>query len=438
MATRSNTVDLVLSALRSQGGVATSAELQVQLGLSQPTVSRALAPLVASGEVRILGAARSRRYLLPRPVEGVGREVPIMRVDTAGVVTPLGRMLPLPGGRFWVDEVDGLSKLHDDLPWFLNDMRPQGFMGRTFAAAHPELQLAADPRRWSADDALKAMAVYGDDLPGNLIVGEQAFERYHGLAQRASRVDSWRDYPALAEAAMQGSLPGSSAGGEQPKFCTISGERHVLVKFSPAGDSPASQRSRDLLVCEHLALQALGQAGHPAAATQIFLAGGRIFLESERFDRTARGRVGMVSLEVYDSEYVGKVDNWAATANRMAESRLLTPADAAQLRFLEAFGLLIANTDRHYGNISLLLKDDDWFLSPTYDMLPMLYAPINGEVVEQDFARRPLQPTTATLGEWAQAKDLAMAFWGIAAAHALISEGFKAIAAKNLQTLQAL
>ena len=122
----------------------------------------------------------------------------------------------------------------------------------------------------------------------------------------------------------------------------------------------------------------------------------------------------------------------------MAESRLLTPDDAAQLRFLEAFGLLIANTDRHYGNISLLLKDDDWFLSPTYDMLPMLYAPINGEVVEQDFAKLPLQPTTATLGEWAQAKDLAMAFWGAAAAHALISEGFKAIAARNLQTLQAL
>lgn len=439
MVTHSTTADLVVNALRSQGGVATSAELQAQLGVSQPTISRALTPLIASGEVRSLGAARSRRYLLPRNVDGVGREVPIMRVDAQGVVTPLGRMVPLPGGRFWVDEADGVSQLHDDLPWFLNDMRPQGFMGRTFAAAHPELQLAADPRRWSADDALKAMAVYGDDLPGNLIVGEQAFERYHSLAQRASRVDSWRDYPALAEAAMQGSLPGSSAGGEQPKFCTISGGRQVLVKFSPIGDSPASQRSRDLLVCEHLALQTLGQAGHPAASTQIFSTGGRIFLESQRFDRTARGRIGMVSLEVYDSEYVGsKVVNWAATANRMAESRLLTLGDAAQLRFLEAFGLLIANTDRHYGNISLLLKDDDWFLSPTYDMLPMLYAPINGEVVAQDFARRPLNPTPATLAEWAQAKDLAMVFWGAVAAQALISEGFKAIAAQNLQTLRAL
>jgi hypothetical protein len=311
-------------------------------------------------------------------------------------------------------------------------------MGRTFAAAHPELRLAPDPRRWSDDDALKAMALFGDDLPGNLIVGEQAFERYHSLAQRASRVDDWQDYPALAEAAMQGSLPGSSAGGEQPKFCTIRQGRHVLVKFSPAGDAAASQRLRDLLVCEHLALQTLGQAGHPAARSQVFLAGGRIFLESERFDRTAEGRIGMVSLEVYDSEYVGKIDNWAATANRMAESRLLTQGDAAQLRFLDAFGLLIANTDRHYGNISLLLKDDDWFLSPTYDMLPMLYAPINGEVVAQDFTRRPLHPTAATLTEWTPAKDLAIEFWRAVAAEGLISEGFRAIAAKNRQSLLAL
>lgn len=438
MAISSNSVSSVLTALRSRGGVATSAALQTQLGLSQPTVSRALAPLIQSGEVRALGAARSRFYLLPRSIEGVGREVPIMRVDAHGAVTPFARMVPLPGGRFWVDEADGVSQQHDGLPWFLNDMRPQGFMGRTFANAHPELQLAADPRRWSDDDALKAMVMFGDDLPGNLIVGEHAFERYHGLVQRASRVATHHDYPALAEAAMQGSLPGSSAGGEQPKFCTIRGGRHVLVKFSPAGASPVDQRFRDLLVCEHLALQTLGQAGYPAAASQLFLAGGRIFLESERFDRTATGRTGMVSLEVYDSEYVGKVDNWAATANRMAESRLLTPEDAAQLRLLEAYGLLIANTDRHYGNISLLLKGDDWFLSPTYDMLPMLYAPINGELVEREFARRPLYPTAATLAEWAHAKDMAAVFWRAAAAEVMISESFRAIAAQNLQRLRAL
>ena len=425
----------MLAALRAQGGVATSAELQARLGLSQPSVSRVLAPLLREGLVLSSGAARSQRYLLPRQIAGVGDDIAVRRVDAEGQVTPFGRMVPLQGGAIWVDEADGLSQRHDGLPWFLNDMRPQGFMGRTFALAHPELGLGVDPRHWSDDDVLKALALYGDDLPGNLIVGDAAFARYQTLAQRASRVASSADYPALAQQAMQGTLPGSSAGGEQPKFCTRVGERQVLVKFSPAGASEVDQRSRDLLVCEHLALRTLAQAGLPAAESQLFSGGGRVFLEVLRFDRTPRGRIGMVSLLVYDSEYVGQIDNWAATANRMVERRLLTADDAARLRLLEAFGALIANTDRHYGNISLLLHDDDWQLSPTYDMLPMLYAPVNGELVARDFAARAPQPSSATRDEWAQARALAQRFWQAAAEDGRISDGFRAIAAANRQFL---
>jgi hypothetical protein len=209
----------------------------------------------------------------------------------------------------------------------------------------------------------------------------------------------------------------------------------VLVKFSPAGDAPTDQRTRDLLVCEHLALQTLADAGVSAAKTQIFTGAGRVFLEAERFDRTAQGRVGMVSLMVFDAEYVGAMDNWAATANRMQERQLLRPEDARTLRLLEAYGVLIANTDRHYGNISLLLADDDWVLAPAYDMLPMLYAPVGGELVPRNFAERPLQPTAATLPEWPRALALARSFWTAAAADARISPGFRQIAAENLSQI---
>ena len=435
----------VMSALRALGGVATSAELQARLGVSQPTVSRALAPLVRSGQVRKVGAARSQRYLLHRAIPGVGDHIPVMRVDAEGLATHFGHITPLPNGRFWVDETDGVSQLHDGLPWFLGDMRPQGFMGRTFALAHPELQLGSDPRFWNDEQVIKALALFGDDLPGNLIVGEAALARYQTLGQRASRAASHRDYPALAEQAMKGTLPGSSAGGEQPKFCTLVGDRAnsraVIVKFSPAGDSPTDQRTRDLLVCEHLALQTLAQAGLPAAVTQIHSASGRVFLEAERFDRTTgpqgvKGRIGMVSLLVYDSEYVGSIDNWAATANRMGDKKLLTAKDVAELRLLEAYGVLIANTDRHYGNISLLLFDDDWQLSPTYDMLPMLYAPQTGELVPRDFAAQPLYPTSATLAEWPRALELAIQFWRRTALDTRISVEFRATAQANAQHLQ--
>jgi hypothetical protein len=57
---------------------------------------------------------------------------------------------------------------------------------------------------------------------------------------------------------------------------------------------------------------------------------------------------------------------------------------------LEAYGVLIANTDRHYGNICWRT----WVLSPTYDMLPMLYAPVASEIVPY---RGCAPPTAATL-----------------------------------------
>src|SRR5256885_12112298 len=75
-----------------------------------------------------------------------------MRVDTEGHASPFGRMIALHGGGFWVDEADGLSEQHDGLPWFLDDMRPQGFIGRSFAHSHPELQLGGDPRQWGEED----------------------------------------------------------------------------------------------------------------------------------------------------------------------------------------------------------------------------------------------------------------------------------------------
>lgn len=440
MASANDFTQRILQALMRQGGVLSSAELQVQLGVSQPTVSRAMAPLIQSGAVQKVGAARKQRYVLPRTVRDVGRSIPVMRIDAQGQASPFARLVPLAGGAVWIDEEDGLSKRFDSLPWFLDDMRPQGFMGRTFAHSHPELQLGNDPRYWSDDDTLRALALCGDDLPGNLVVGERAFARFHTLSQRASRAASADDYPALAEAAMQGTLGGSSAGGEQPKFCTLVGTgeaaRHVLVKFSPAGDAPTDQRTRDLLVCEHLALQTLADAGISAAKTQIYSAAGRVFLEAERFDRTGQGgRLGMVSLMVYDAEYVGAMDNWAATANRMAERGLLRPQDARTLRLLEAYGVLIANTDRHYGNISLLLHDDNWVLAPAYDMLPMHYAPVGGELVPRNFSARPLQPTAATLPEWPQARALAARFWAAASADARISDGFRQIAETNVRQI---
>src|SRR5690606_41232569 len=58
------------------------------------------------------------------------------------------------------------------------------------------------------------------------------------------------------------STPGSSAGGEQPKFLArlldgSGAERSVLVKFSAPMDQTPGRRWADLLACEWLALEIL-------------------------------------------------------------------------------------------------------------------------------------------------------------------------------------
>lgn len=420
----------VLAFVRSQGAV-TSTDIQTRLGVSQPTVSRALAPLLRSADILKVGAARSQMYVAPRHVERVGAEASVVEIDGNGEAKTFGQVVPLQDGRYWMDEENGPSVLHDGLPWFLSDMRPQGFIGRAFAHGHPELGLPANPEHWTDDDVLQALTLCGEDLPGNLIVGGESFRRFQSMASRPAPDVSTGDYPAMAESAMLGTLPGSSAGGEQPKFCTVRDGRQVIVKFSSSGTSPADKRSRDLLVCEHLALHTLQEAGVAAATTRLFVEAGRVFLEVERFDRTARGRVGMVSLMAYDAQHIGKIDNWAATANRMASRGLLRADDARRLRFLEAFGRLIGNTDRHYGNISLLIEDGTWRLSPAYDVLPMLYAAINGELPPRDLAAGDLAPTVETLGEWQAARRLATVFWHAVAADTRITASFRAIARQN-------
>ena len=435
----SDLTDRIRQVLRASSS-ASSATLQELCAASQASVSRALGPLLACGEVLRVGRGRNQTYVMPRQIDGVSTTgtTPIMKVDAAGRVSEFGTLIPAVGGRCWVEEFEEpVIQLHDALPWFLADMRPQGFLGRAFAHAQKELRLADNPNHWSDDDVLRALCQAGNDLPGNLIVGARAYERFTA-SPPAPRMAADR-YPGLAEAAMHGAAPGSSAGGEQPKFCSVREDGvHVIVKFSPAGASAPEQRWRDLLVCEHLGLSVLDAHGIAAARSSVLEDGGRVFLEVERFDRTAVGRIGMVSLLAFDSEYIGQMDNWAATAERLATRNLLAPMDADRLRLLEAYGRLIGNSDRHYGNISLLIgRRNKWELAPAYDMLPMTYAPVAGEIVARpEFDPGALASSAETLKVWDRARALATEFWRRVAAEPMISGGFRALAEGHARSLE--
>jgi hypothetical protein len=247
-------------------------------------------------------------------------------------------------------------------------------------------------------------------------------------------------YAQLARDAVAGRIAGSSAAGEQPKFTAEIGRsadatRHVLVKFTPPLDTAVGQRWSDLLVAEHVAAETLREHGHAAARSHFFRDERRAYLEIERFDRVgAAGRLGLVSIGALDDEFVGERLGWPQSAAALMRAGLITADDARELRWLTAFGALIANTDMHLGNASFLYEGRMRFrLAPAYDMLPMMYAPVRDELTPRAYS--PPTPTPAAADQWRAALPAARSFWDAVSADARASLSFREIAGDNAALL---
>ena len=426
-------------------GVFSSAEIQKRLGLSQPTVSRLIAGL---GErVVTIGQARSRRYTTRRDVRGLGGEFPIYRIDAEGNARSFGILDAIARDQYLWRPQGEPARQYKSLPWFISDLRPDGFVGRSFVRRlHEELALPPRGNDWHDDHVLTALARRGEDCMGDIVIGEESLERYFRSVrepQAPLRTDELPTaYPEMARLAMEGQPPGSSAGGEHPKFTTVIERdgltRQVLVKFSPPLDSLEGRRWADLLTCEHLALQVVSEKGISAVRTFLLEAGNRVFLEVERFDRVGRfGRLPMISLRAVDNEFFGHQDNWIQAARRMEQQGLISSQDATDLRWLSVFGDLIANTDQHFGNVSLIPQEGGVFrLAPAYDMLPMLYRPLDGALLTRNFTPPAFAPGAPEA--YTSALPHALLFWERAAEESCISEEFRNICRSNLEKLHGL
>lgn len=420
-----------------RSGARRPVELTGALGISQPTLSRAIAQM--RGEVLQLGRGRATAYALRREVRGLDR-FPVYRITENGDVEKFGLFRPLVAGQFWWQQEQGSNTLHHGLPWFIEAMRPNGFLGRALAhRLHQQLDLPERLSDWGADDVLLALDQI-DDAPGNLLVGDRALDAYrHPTDPGLRREDRITAYPQRAQAALRGEIPGSSAGGEQPKFTARVDNRQLLVKFSPPLETNEGRRWADLLFCEQLALTVLREAGIAAAKCAIFEAGDHLFLESNRFDRSgALGRLPLVSLEIVGSEFLGNIPSWLNASHRLEEARLISREDAETIRLLDLFGSLIGNTDRHAGNLSFFpsrLDDRPQLkLAPAYDMLPMCYRPMPAGL-PMDPWEPPLSPGTS-LSLQKPAMKMAVDFWSRAVAEPRISEDFRKVLAQNLAKLR--
>jgi len=436
------------------------------LGISRPTLSRAVK---GAGDLVVSrGNARRVAYAARRPLRGSMAPLPLYRVDASGFPHEIARLdLTYPDGcaaeflqGFGWPLDDGMRDgWFDGLPYPLQDMRPQGFLGRGFARQHAAmLQVGEDPARWSDDDVLHALTLLGMDTPGDLIVGEAACRLWLEQVQlvrtgagpsglRESEIEE--AYPRFAAMAMGAGVAGSSAGGEFPKFTALrqpakGPAQHVLVKFSGSDDSPGTQRWADLLVCEHLAGHVLQEnLGIDAAASRIHRFDGRTFLEVDRFDRHGiLGRSGLTSWMSLNAAFFGMAGRaWSEAARQLADHEWLDPDEVARIDRLWFFGQLIANTDMHDGNLSFqprpLKAGAGLRVAPAYDMLPMLYAPVRGvELPERSYEPRMALP--AHMDAWREACASAIAFWALAAGDKRISAAFRVVCSANAETLRRL
>lgn len=408
-------------------GAVHAAELRVRLGVSPATLMRTVRG--AGPNVVRIGRGRATRYGLRQTWPALeSSRLPLFRVTEQGTAQPVGELVTLAARQsVWLP--DGL--ISNGLPTELADARPSGFLGRHFAARHSDLRLPERPADWSDHHILLALSRRGEDPTGNLIVGDESFARW----QSAESVSVARgEYSRIADATIAGHPPGSSAGGERPKFGVLVDGRHRLVKFAARGGAGdvVARRWSDLLVLEAIALGVVATRGVTAAATAIVEDASYRFLESERFDRAGvRGRRAVLSLAAVHDDHA---DTWARAAVRLREAGRITADDGRRLRWLDAFGALIGNTDRHQYNIVFFVEGGALRLAPAFDQVSMLYAPsADGQVPSRTFA--PPYATADTLEVWDEARAAAREFWERGANDARVSDDMRSACAANARTI---
>lgn len=375
----------LLQFLELQGAIS-SLDIQTHLNVSQATVSRLIAEV--ADEVVICGKGKSTKYALAHPIGRSPSQQPIWMINEAGIAKRLGTLSFLSKSQMHV-EADGVNevftpKLDEILPWYLSTLKAQGFLGRLLAHELSALGVPDNPERWDTEASLIG-AIHTHDAPGAILLGAGAPDTPRGLPRLPD--ENLADTLDVMTLDIAKTLPpGSSAGGEQPKFLASNQQGDsFLVKFTPPVGTPFGGRWTDLLRMEALCNDVLSLYGFETAQNSFIQSKTRAYLLSKRFDRPgAHGRLHVVSLGAIHHAFVkGPFANWAATCDALVRQGRLQKSSAEDVHAIAQFGKLIGNSDMHFGNACLFVKGQtlkeivkgQFGLAPVYDMLPMRWRP---------------------------------------------------------------
>lgn len=402
-----------VAALLARGEPLTAAQLAAATGKSVSSISLAVGKL--GDRVHRIGAARSTRYALKKDILGLTSQHDLVwsGPESSHMHLDWGQITYLHGDWLHIHHPAQDWLVKAQLPWFLQPLRPQGFLGRALARSNPSFP--GNPEQWTFAQILYlAIAQVRDptgafsflhDMPGSWTIADPS----QGIAAV---------YEALAQLVSTGLPAGSSAAGEQPKFLVRNTELgDCIVKFTQPRGTPFGERWHALLLLEKLALDTLRKFNIATADVSILQTPKRSYLQAVRFDRAPITR-HIVAIQALHDEFVkdGQV-HWVKTSQTLHAQKLISAQEVSQIASIHAFGHFIGNTDMHFGNLSFFVDDvitPKIRLAPVYDMLPMMWRPDPHYGLSDSPVRQQFMPA-GFAQEQAQAREWAIEFWEQAA-----------------------
>lgn len=195
-------------------------------------------------------------------------------------------------------------------------------------------------------------------------------------------------------------LLGTSMGGARPK-AVVEDDGHLRVaKLNRQDDAINFAR------VEHAMLVLGRECGIGTAESRVAQIGGRDVLLVKRFDRApveaggyrrARMLSALTLLRTGDSHQDRERWSYVLLAEELRRISREPKEDAAELFRRMAFNALISNTDDHPRNHAVIAVNQDFRLSPAYDLVPFQHVSLE---------RRDLALTIGDYGRYANAMNL--------------------------------
>lgn len=202
-----------------------------------------------------------------------------------------------------------------------------------------------------------------------------------------------------AQQAQQLILEGTSMGGARPKAVVEDDGALWIAKFNLPEDNWNHAR------IERAMLELARACGIHAAESRLTTIGDRDALLVKRFDRRktkggyhrARMLSGLTLLRAEDTHTDRSKWSYVLLSEELRRISGQPKQDAPELFRRMCFNALISNTDDHPRNHAVIAMENDWKLSPGYDLTPA--TPISLE-------RRDLALACGDMGRYAHAENL--------------------------------